>query len=220
VKACEGIILDNRNIGRVCQTETSQFWVLTIPRDRIASLTPNVASFAGFSLNDDTPLRLLFGYLEGTLAFGLGNQQAAQLFGRHLVDLIALALGSEGDKPGLQEQSGVRAARLAAIFQTISDQIAKPGLSAVTVAAKLGITPRYVHVLLEQSGQTFTQYVVQKRLEKAGKLLADDEGQYRRIADVALEVGFADLSHFNRAFRRHFGDTPSGVRANNAKRRI
>jgi AraC-like DNA-binding protein len=114
----------------------------------------------------------------------------------------------------------VRAARLAAIFRTISDQLANRNLSAATVAAKLGITPRYVHVLLEQSGQTFSQYVVQKRLEKAGKLLADDEGQDRKIADIALEVGFADLSHFNRAFRRHFGDTPSGVRANSAKRRI
>ena len=34
-----------------------------------------------------------------------------------------------------------------------------------------------------------------------------------RIADIALESGFADLSQFNRAFRRRFGDTPSGMRA-------
>jgi AraC-like DNA-binding protein len=213
VKACEGIILDNRNVGRLCETETSQFWVLSIPRDRIASLTPDIASFAGTRLGDDSSLQLLFGYLEGTLALGLGNHQAAQLFGSHLVDLIALALSGRGDTCGLQEQSGVRAARLAAIFQAISDHIADPGLSAATVAARLGITPRYVHVLLEQSGETFTQYVVRKRLEKAGKLLADDEDQDRKIADIALEVGFADLSNFNRAFRRHFGDTPSGVRA-------
>lgn len=171
-------------------------------------------------MSDDSSLRLLFGYLEGTLALGRGDHRAAQLFGSHLVDVIALALGGEGDIHGLQEQGGVRAARLAAIFRTISDQLANRNLSAATVAAKLGITPRYVHVLLEQSGQTFSQYVVQKRLEKAGKLLADDEGQDRKIADIALEVGFADLSHFNRAFRRHFGDTPSGVRANSAKRRI
>jgi len=213
VKAYEGIVLDNRNIGRLCQTETSQFWVLSIPRDTIACLTPNVASFAGSRLPDNSALRLLFGYLEGTLALGFGDRQAAQLFGSHLVELTALALGGEGDTRGLQEQSGVRAARLAAILRAISDQIANQGLSAATVAAKLGITPRYVHLLLEQFGQTFTQYVLQKRLEKAKELLTDNEGQERKIAAIALEVGFADLSHFNRAFRRHFGDTPSGIRA-------
>jgi AraC-like DNA-binding protein len=213
VKTCEGIILDNTNIGRLCETQPSRVWVLTIPRAKIASLAPNVASFAGTTLTDHLSLRLLSGYLEGTVALGLGDRRAAQLFGDHLIELIALALGGDGDRRGLEERGGVRTARLAAIFQAISDQIANPGLSAATVAAKLGITPRYVHVLLEQSGQTFTQYVVRKRLEMAGKLLTDDECQNRKIADIALEVGFADLSHFNRVFRRHFGDTPSGVRA-------
>jgi len=34
----------------------------------------------------------------------------------------------------------------------------------------------------------------------------------RRISDVALQVGFSDISHFNRLFRSRFGDTPRGVR--------
>jgi AraC-like DNA-binding protein len=172
---------------------------------------------AGAKLGDDLSLRLLFGYLEGTFAQDLGNHCAAQLFGNHLVDLVALALG--GDTLELEEQSGVRAARLGAILQAIANQTSNLGLSAATIAAQLGITPRYVHLLLEQSGQTFTQHVLQKRLEKARELLGGDEGQDRKIADIALEAGFADLSHFNRAFRRHFGDTPSGARANNGKRR-
>jgi AraC-like DNA-binding protein len=32
--------------------------------------------------------------------------------------------------------------------------------------------------------------------------------------DVALRVGFSDISYFNRLFRFRFGDTPKGVRAN------
>jgi AraC-like DNA-binding protein len=220
VNAHEGIILDNTNTGGVYQTEASRFWVLTIPRDPIASLTPNVARFAGTRLSDDLSVRLLFGYLEGTLALGLDNHQVAELFGNHLVDLVALALGGKGDTHGLEEQRGVRAARLAAILRAISNQITDQSLNAATVAAKLGITPRYVHLLLEQSGLTFTQHVLHKRLEKAGTLLTGDKGQNRKIADIALEVGFSNLSNFNRAFRRHFGDTPSGMRANNGKRRF
>jgi AraC-like DNA-binding protein len=33
-----------------------------------------------------------------------------------------------------------------------------------------------------------------------------------RVCDVALEVGFSDISYFNKLFRSRFGDTPKGVR--------
>jgi AraC-like DNA-binding protein len=42
-------------------------------------------------------------------------------------------------------------------------------------------------------------------------LLTEARGE-RRISDVALQVGFSDISHFNRLFRSRFGDTPGGVR--------
>jgi transcriptional regulator GlxA family with amidase domain len=32
------------------------------------------------------------------------------------------------------------------------------------------------------------------------------------IIDIVFAAGFGDASHFNRVFRRRFGDTPSGVR--------
>jgi AraC-like DNA-binding protein len=134
--------------------------------------------------------------------------------------LVAVALGGVGNTHEFEEGSGVRTARLAAILRMISNQLTDRSLNATTVAAKLGVTPRYVQLLLEQSGKTFTQHVLQKRLEKAKELLESDVDQNRKIAALALEVGFADLSHFNRAFRRYFGDTPSGMRANSVKRRI
>ena len=33
------------------------------------------------------------------------------------------------------------------------------------------------------------------------------------VADFALDAGFADVSHFNRAFRQLYGDTPSLLRS-------
>ena len=58
-----------------------------------------------------------------------------------------------------------------------------------------------------------------KATGKGEKLLTGDQGQNRKIADIALEAGFTDLS-FQPRFRRHFGDTPSGMRANDRKRRF
>jgi AraC-like DNA-binding protein len=213
-----GFVLDNGNCAVIHVQEACRFWGLTIPRNRMAGVTPDISRLAGTKIHDRRCLQLLTGYLEGTLAQDFDSDPSTKLFGDHLVDLICLALAGDGDTRELEMRSGISATRLAAILRMISDQSTDPGLSAAVIAAQLGVTPRYVHVLLEKSGQTFMQHVLQKRLEKAEQRLSSDVDQHRKIADIAMEVGFSDLSHFNRSFRRYFGDTPSGLRAIRAKR--
>jgi AraC family transcriptional regulator len=53
---------------------------------------------------------------------------------------------------------------------------------------------------------------MERRIERAQKLLRSDE---HSIAQVALLSGFADQSHFTRAFSRRIGQSP----ANWARRR-
>jgi AraC-like DNA-binding protein len=112
----------------------------------------------------------------------------------------------------LAQQRGARAARRAAILREIECRSGDPGLSAITIALLLGVTPRYVHLLLEETGKSFTRHVLEQRLERAAALLRDPQLRHRKIADVAAKAGFADLSYFNRAFRRYFGVTPSDLR--------
>jgi AraC-like DNA-binding protein len=219
IKAREGVILDNTNIGRLCIEETSRFWTLTIPRARIANLAPNIVRLAGTKLAGGFSFQLLLGYLERTRAHDLtGDDRVARLFGDQIVDLVAFALGAEGEAREHVKRGGVRAARLTEVLHGIESRIADPKLSAATVAAQLGVTPRYVHVLLEETGRTFSQHVLEARLVRAVELLRDPAKCDRKISELALEAGFADLSHFNRAFRLQFGDTPSGIRASTALR--
>jgi AraC-like DNA-binding protein len=44
-------------------------------------------------------------------------------------------------------------------------------------------------------------------------MLTDPRLAERTITDIASEAGFGDLSYFNRAFRRLYGETPSDTRA-------
>jgi AraC-like DNA-binding protein len=104
----------------------------------------------------------------------------------------------------------VKAARLNAALSSISARFQEPGLRIATVAETQGISTRYLQQLLESSGTSFTAYINDLRLQRAFKLLT--EHPERRIVEIALEVGFSDISHFNRLFRARFGDTPSGVR--------
>jgi AraC-like DNA-binding protein len=114
---------------------------------------------------------------------------------------------------GLQRRRfDVRVERRAAILREIEKRIGDPGLSAITVASLLGITVRYVHLLLEETGVHFSHHVLDRRLEKAAALLRDPQWRDRLIIEIAAEAGFSDISHFNRAFRRKFRATPSVIR--------
>jgi AraC-like DNA-binding protein len=106
----------------------------------------------------------------------------------------------------------VRAERRAAILREIEKRSSDPSLSAIAIANLLGITARYVHLLLEETGAHFSHHVLDKRLEKAAALLRDSQWRGRLIIEIAAEAGFTDISHFNRAFRRKYCATPSAIR--------
>jgi AraC-like DNA-binding protein len=157
-------------------------------------------------------LPLLVGYVSALRLGELTNSAYCDLVVSHVYDLVALLLDAKGDVRHLAQQRGGRAARLGAILREIDRRSGDPGLSAVTIALLLDITPRYVHLLLEESGKSFTHHVLERRLDKAAMLLRDPRWRHRKIADIASEAGFTDLSYFNRAFRRRFGATPSDIR--------
>jgi AraC-like DNA-binding protein len=159
------------------------------------------------------PLRLVRSYLRSLpQKLTLGSPALRSTVVRHIHDLVALTLsGSRGLSEG--GLSALRAARLSAILDCIAADFQNPDLTVATVARREGISPRYLQYLLETSGTSFTARVNELRLQRALALLTDPRACGRRISDVALEVGFSDISHFNRLFRSRFGDTPSGTRA-------
>jgi len=131
----------------------------------------------------------------------------------HLTDLVALALGATGDSAEVARGRGLRAARLSAIKADIVANLAGPDLAIAAVAARHGVTPRYVGMLFESEGSSFTDFVLEQRLYRAHRMIADPRHADRMISAIAFASGFGDLSYFNRTFRRRFGMTPSEVRA-------
>jgi AraC-like DNA-binding protein len=214
------IVCDAAYAGACNFVTTAEFWSLRIPRRRIMELLPRATRFAGAKLDKDiTAQRLLLGYLRATFNVHLSAGRATELYGEHIIDLVALALGADGEGRAAAEERGVRATRRSAILREIERHGDDAGLSVTTVASALGITPRYVHLLLEETGKSFTHHVLERRLERAAMLLRDPRLRHRKVADIAAEAGFNDLSYFNRAFRRHFGATPSDIRAGHPYRR-
>jgi AraC-like DNA-binding protein len=157
-------------------------------------------------------LPLLVSYIDAFRSTELMNPALCDLVVSHVYDLVALILGAKGDARHLARQRGARAARLNVVLREIERRSGDPGLSAITIALLLGVSPRYVHLLLEETGRSFTHHVLQQRLERAAALLRDPLWSHRKVADIAAEAGFTDLSYFNRAFRRRYGATPTDIR--------
>jgi AraC-like DNA-binding protein len=210
----DAIICDLAYPGALDLITDAKLLSLKIPRMALGIALPHRPRFAGARLDTDPGARrLLFGYLAGTFDMDLGGDiRAARLHQNHIVDLVALALGTGGETRELIERDGTQAARRIAVIREIEAFATDPALDAATVAIRLGITVRYVHHLLEPTGRSFSEHLFDRRLARAVELLRDPAHGLRRIADIAFAVGFRDLSYFNRMFRRKYGGTPSDVR--------
>jgi AraC-like DNA-binding protein len=90
------------------------------------------------------------------------------------------------------------------------DQHCNERISTDHLASVAGLSPGHFNRAFKQStGSSPHQYVTQKRVAKATELL---EKTCRALADIALEVGFADQSHFSRTYVAVTGETPSACR--------
>lgn len=158
--------------------------------------------------------RLLRRYISIVTAPGYDFDAAAcVVIGQHIVDLATLALGTTGDFAHEAQKRGWTAARLEEIKADIIALLRDPRLSVHFIAQRHKVSERYLQALFEQSGTTFTEFVLEQRLQLAYRLLCDLSHRDRKVSDIAHSAGFGDLSYFHRAFRRRFADTPAGVRA-------
>jgi AraC family transcriptional regulator len=77
-------------------------------------------------------------------------------------------------------------------------------------ARQAGLSPfHFLRLFARIVGVTPHQYLVRSRLRRAARALAADD---RPVSDIALDVGFADLSNFVRTFHRAAGISPRGFR--------
>ena len=70
-------------------------------------------------------------------------------------------------------------------------------------------TFHFCKMFKKATGLTFTEYLSLVRIAKAKNLLLNPN---LRVSEIAYEVGFQSLTHFNRIFRKMVGESPSQYR--------
>jgi AraC-like DNA-binding protein len=176
-------------------------------------LVPRSEELAGRAVHPSPALRLLHSYLQSLSSMEEPlSAELAPTIGVHLLDLVAAALVPTGEAAEIVAERGVKAARVRAVLSEIARRSSNPDFDLDNVASTSGLSRRYIQHLLEETGKSFTEHLVERRLERTFAMLTDRRYLHLAIIDIALAAGFGDVSHFNRVFRRRFGETPSGVR--------
>jgi AraC-like DNA-binding protein len=180
--------------------------------DWLAPLVGNVEPAMRLIPRDCEVQQLLEKYL-GILSHPLTAPRLRHVVVTHIHDLIAVGLGHSGNGAAKAKSSGVPEARLKAIKADILEDLSSPELTETVVALRQRMTSRYLRVLFQAEGTTFSKFVLSHRLMRAHCMLSDPVFASMKISDIAYAVGFNDLSYFDRTFRRQFHASPSELRA-------
>ncbi|WP_328478355.1 AraC family transcriptional regulator [Actinoplanes sp. NBC_00393] len=99
---------------------------------------------------------------------------------------------------------------LAAVFELVEQRFHEP-VSLSDLAAELSLTPGHLTtVVRRKTGRTVQQWLTQRRMQQARRLLADTD---LTVAAISHRVGYPDVSYFIRRFRTDHDMTPAQWRA-------
>ncbi len=151
----------------------------------------------------------------GTLASAIGNLTPTlgdialphSAVAEQVAVLLALATA-----PAVPQLTTHKRNLLKQVSETLRDRCHEPDLDPAAVAASLGMSRRYVHVLFAAAGTTFSHELYSCRLQRAQRLLRDRRYDGVGIAEIAWNCGFSEPSHFTRRFRECFGVPPTAYR--------
>lgn len=188
---------------------------VTIARERLLQLVSRADDLMARPLDPGQPaLRHLKRYLESVLDpnDAGSDPDLDQHIGTTLLDILALTLGASRDAAEVATLRGLRAARLREILAEIRANFTNPAFSPRCLAQKIGLSPRYIQALLHETGASFTERVLELRLQNARTALMSRQHARLKVSEIAYSCGFNDISYFNQAFRRRFGASPTQFR--------
>jgi AraC-like DNA-binding protein len=214
VAAGSSILLSTGAPARMERT-AGRLAVISVPRAVLAPMLANPdAALMSVIPSTIEPLRLLTGYIDLLIKepTPLQTAELRRLAVNHVHDLVALTVGATRDAAEVAAGRGLRAARMCAIKADIAQNLAED-VTVAALSARHRLSPRYIRKLFEGVNTSLSQFVLGQRLARVHRMLGDPRYAARNISDVALAIGFGDISTFNREFRRRFNATPSDIRA-------
>ena len=203
-------MMDSRRPYRLSFPESFEQSVIKVPARAMQRRLGMLHGLTARALPADTAACKVFqGAVEAAAATPKGALEGR--LSDPLLDLLAMALVPEAST---EAKALVTApARVARAKTYIHANLRDPDLRPEQVAHAQSISLRLLQRLFAREGLGLSELIVELRLEQCRAALIDPLQRMRSVSDIAYAAGFADLSHFSRAFRRRYGASASELRA-------
>jgi len=162
--------------------------------------------------NDNEALHFLKTYLKQLWKAPPASPELMRITVGHVYDLLALAIGPTREAAETARAGGLGAGRLQAAKDYAKANAHRHDLSLDEIAGQQRVSTRYLRLLFEQEGTTFSRFMRDHRLDRACQMLVNPRLGHLKISAIAYDCGFGELSNFNHAFRDRFGATPRDIR--------
>jgi len=101
-----------------------------------------------------------------------------------------------------------RAAHFHGVCQTVEAFLSDPQLTSTCIANEQGFSNRYIQRLFSLHGDSFSNYLKNRRLERCYYDLISPLSSQLSISEICYRWGFSDTAHFSRSFRAKYGVSP------------
>nr|WP_203607337.1 helix-turn-helix domain-containing protein [Streptomyces sp. SID11385] len=194
-----------RHVGRPSHFETAPSTTARVVVLPATVLGPLLGNRTVTGSADSPEVRLLVAHttMIHTVLADLG-QDGAQAARGALVEL-AKAVASHG----FDDEEPRLAPALAQAAKDLAERrLTDPDLSATTLAREFNVSVRTMQRAFAAGEESVTAYIRRRRLEEARRALGLSSGR-PSVSELAAHWQFADSSHFIRAFKRRYGQTPT-----------
>lgn len=179
--------------------------LVTIPRPLMTSRLPEASRFVARRIASDASLGMLASTIvQQLVALDNPSNEVARRISSSALDILATAF--EVELSGHSEEATTQLRRLAQVKRYISANLHNSKLDLDKIAKAQNMSSRTLNRLFACEGTTPIRWLWQQRLAASFRALV--EGQVSYVTDAALTFGFSDSSHFSRAFKSAYGQSP------------
>lgn len=172
---------------------------------------------------DQLCLSLLFHISLWGLRYGVRMENVLRTLGTTFTDIfecdtaqskrtfvLAILFGFQKELGERREQGHIANSVAMRVRDYVDREYCSNTISLDSVAVSVHKTPAYVsRVFKNELGCNFSDYLTDKRMKLAAKLLNDPDA---RVYNVAEQCGYVDTSNFIRVFKRSYGISPAEYR--------